>query len=621
LTADTHIDEELYPELESEAEQPPVEEDTRPVFSQPHDWTISSLREKYEKGLIDLTPEYQRGYVWALKDELPPRLIESILLEIPIPPIYLGKLQGGKMDVIDGQQRLTTLFRFVGNQLMLKKLQRLSGLNGKRFRELHEELQNKILDAPIRSIVIDTGSNDTLRYEVFERLNRGAMALTEQEIRNAVYRGPFNALLARLEKDPVWRKIRGTPEPDPRFIEREMILRFFAFSQRIDSYSGNLKRFLNDYMGTYAPRDPQQIDEMEAMFTQTMKNVYTVFGEHSARLYSTGTEDHPTADGRWESKFSVAALDIQASALNGQNPARVQAAAEQIREAYIFYLLTNAQVRLAISRQPAGTTATKTRWYGFKSEVQRLLSGVHIEPRFFSYEFRKQLYDRSPVCQLCHNQIHSLEDATVDHIHPYSKGGKTVPDNAQLAHRSCNAKKCANVEAGLPASSGLPTTTPSHAQPPIPDRTSATQHVTANTHRQKPTSGTVSGAPHSLNEDFTYTRPSGLIFEDQTYQNVGTWHRLYELVCSQLAARDPARFAKLPSNPAFTSSRGRRHFSTDPSVLRTSSEITNGIYAEVNHSANTLAELIKNLLKEFGIPLSRVTIYLHEEKGAGNKSR
>src|SRR5213079_764220 len=108
-------------------------------------------------------PKFQRGYDWALKRELPSRLIESILLEIPIPPVYLGKLPKGKMDVIDGQQRLTTLFLFVSNQLKLQKLQRLSSLNDKHFRDLSEELQNKILDAPMRSIVIDTGSNDSLR--------------------------------------------------------------------------------------------------------------------------------------------------------------------------------------------------------------------------------------------------------------------------------------------------------------------------------------------------------------------------------------------------------------------------------------------------------------------------
>jgi hypothetical protein len=436
---------EDYPELEQEAESAAsTSGDDKPVSSTPFDWTISSLREKYDRGQIDLQPSYQRQYVWQLKPELPPRLIESLLLEIPIPPIYFGKISGARFEVIDGQQRLTTLIRFVTNEFPLSRLQRMASLNGKYFKDLSEEHQAKILDAPIRSVVIDAGGNLNLRYEVFERLNRGSMALNEQELRNCVYRGPFCDLLATLETTTAWRRVKGGATPDPRFVEREMILRFFAFANRIEHYRGNLKRFLNDYMGIHAPKDPEELKAQETLFLDTMKAVYAVFGEHSGRLYSTGTEDNPTRDGKWESKFSVSAFDIQASALIGHAHQGVQAAAEQIREAYILYLLTNPQVRLAISRQPAATNATRTRWFGFKAEAQRLLNETTVEPRFFSYEFRRQLYDTSPLCTLCGNQIHTFEDCAVDHIQPYSKGGKTVPANGQLAHRSCNARKWAH---------------------------------------------------------------------------------------------------------------------------------------------------------------------------------
>lgn len=438
---------EDYPELASESEGDVTGPgDETPIQWNAADWTVDVLRDKLAKGKIDLQPEYQREYVWRLKPELPSRLIESLLLHIPIPPIYFAKLATGSWEVIDGQQRLTTLFQFVGNQFPLQKLNRMGSLNGLTFKNLPEKHQDTILNATIRSVVIETGTNDQMRYEVFERLNRGAMALNEQEIRNCVYRGGFCDLLAELEKDQAWRKVKGGLEPEPRFAEREMILRFFAFAEQINYYKGNLKGFLNGYMADHAPKDQGKIDEQAEMFRQTMRNIYAVFGDYSARLYSTGTEDHPTAEGRWETKFSVSALDIQASALMGQPPAKVQAAAEQIREAYLFYILSNPQVRLAISRQPAAATATKTRCFGFKAIVQDILTNTILEPRFFSYSFRRQLFDADPTCKLCNNQIHDFNDAAVDHIHPYSKGGKTQPVNAQLAHRSCNARKCANVD-------------------------------------------------------------------------------------------------------------------------------------------------------------------------------
>lgn len=192
-----------------------------------------------------------------------------------------------------------------------------------------------------------------------------------------------------------------------------------------DSLEG-LKRFLNDYMAIYAPKDQAQIKVLADLFRQTMQNVYIVFGSNAGRLYSTGTEDHPTVEGKWDTRFSISALDIQASALIGYTPGKVQAVAEQIREAYIFYLLTNPHVRLAISRQPAGKSATKLRWFGFKAEVQRIFNNTYVEPHFFSYEVRRQLYDANPTCAICKNQIHSFDDYTVDHIQPLSREGRTV---------------------------------------------------------------------------------------------------------------------------------------------------------------------------------------------------
>ena len=169
-----------------------------------------------------------------------------------------------------------------------------------------------------------------------------------------------------------------------------------------------------------------------------MQNVYAVFGEKSARLYNIGSK---TNNGAWDTKFSIAALDIQASALMGQPPAKVQSAAEQIRELFLLLLLTDDEIKTAISKQTTGTKPTNARWSIFRSKVQPILDGTVLEPRFFSYQFRKQLYDESKECRICHNEIHSFDDSTVDHIHPYVKDGKTVPGNGQLAHRSCNARK------------------------------------------------------------------------------------------------------------------------------------------------------------------------------------
>jgi hypothetical protein len=597
---------EAYPELISDDNDIGLH-DPRPVVSQPNDWTISSLRDKYERGQIDLQPAYQREYVWSLKPELPSRLIESLLLEIPIPPLYFGKLPGGRLDVIDGQQRLTTLMRFVRNEFPLQKLQRLTQLTGKYFQDLSDDDQARITDSAIRSIIVDTGSNQNLRYEVFERLNRGSMALNEQELRNCVYRGPFADLLAELERDPAWRRVRGTPAPEPRFVEREMILRFFAFTNRIEYYAGNLKRFLIEYMERHAPRTPPAVEEHATLFRQTMQNLYTVFGDKAGRLYSAAREDQRTRDGRWEPKFSVSALDIQASALLGQPTAKVQAAADQIREAYLLYLLTNPTVRLAISRQPAGTAATRTRWFGFKGEIQQLMQSTRQEPRFFPYELRRDLYEESSICRICHNPIHSFEDATVDHIIPYSRGGKTIPTNAQLAHRSCNARKWARVteeDEDEPLEETWLDSTPAGRVAPWQigaDRSNGSAKAGTPGLDTRGVDNDGSSALHTLDEDFQHQVPRRLILGKHRY-DVQDWYQVYQTVCFTLAERDPGLFEQLPTQ--FSSSRRTRFFSTNPAELTRPVEITDQVYVELALSPNFIRDSIKRLLAMFELPQS-----------------
>jgi 5-methylcytosine-specific restriction endonuclease McrA len=326
----------------------------------------------------------------------------------------------------------------------------MSSLNEMLFKELSKEQQGKILDAGIRSIVIDTSGNTELRFEIFERLNRGSMVLNEQELRNCVYRGPFNELLAELERETCWRKVKGSIEPEPRFKEREMILRVFAFANRLPQYTGNLKGFLNEYMGQHAPRDEQQLKAHAAFFKQTMQNIYAVFGDRAARLYEVTRNNK----GNWDTKFSVTALDIQFSALMNRLPAKVQQAAEQIRELFLFVMLTDLETQDAISKRTGSTTQTMIRWTKFRELVDPIIAGTLIEPRFFDYQFRKELFQESAVCALCNNQIHSFEDSTVDHIVPFSEGGKTVRENGQLAHRGCNARKNAQLPPTLDAETG-----------------------------------------------------------------------------------------------------------------------------------------------------------------------
>jgi 5-methylcytosine-specific restriction endonuclease McrA len=107
----------------------------------------------------------------------------------------------------------------------------------------------------------------------------------------------------------------------------------------------------------------------------------------------------------------------------------------------LYTLLTYTDLQLSITKATGSAVQTKLRWNKFQSLAEPVIAGIEVEPRFFAYDFRQRLYEAFHTCQLCKNEIHSLEDRTMDHIIPYSKGGKTTPNNGQLAHRACNASK------------------------------------------------------------------------------------------------------------------------------------------------------------------------------------
>ncbi|HET6884434.1 MAG TPA: hypothetical protein VFI31_30050 [Pirellulales bacterium] len=122
--------------------------------------------------------------------------------------------------------------------------------------------------------------------------------------------------------------------------------------------------------------------------------------------------------------------------------------------------------------------------------------------------------------------------------------------------------------------------------------------------------------PHTLDEDFTFRRPHGFVLDGQAATGITTWRRLYELVCQQLARLNPERFRELPENRAFISNRGHRQFTSNPDDLRMSMFVADGIHAEINHSANALRDLMRELLQQFSIPPDQFRIYLREDRDA-----
>lgn len=277
------------------------------------DSDIEGLYRQYQKGRLLIQPDYQRKYVWdAKKASL---LIESILMNIPIPIVYLAATKDEKINVIDGQQRLTSIFSFLsgnypdGKEFKLTGLQVLTDLKGKSFKDLDESTQNKICDYSIRTITFSAYSDPDLQYEIFTRLNTGSVALNTQELRNCVYRGEFNEFIKELATDKDFLKLLSLDAPHKRMIDVELVLRFIAFYKNTYiNYKPPIKAFLNYTMRTNANIDEQEKKEIKEAFKRAVTNLTSLLGEKSFRRFKTQSD---TNEGIWEkSRLNVALFDI-----------------------------------------------------------------------------------------------------------------------------------------------------------------------------------------------------------------------------------------------------------------------------------------------------------------------
>ncbi|MEW8394484.1 MAG: DUF262 domain-containing protein [Candidatus Thiodiazotropha sp.] len=248
----------------------------RKVVAQPYDLAVESLVDQIRNDTIFLKPiserpSFQRRYVWT--NTLASRLIESILLNVPIPPCYLSQNEDFELDVIDGQQRLFSIFRFLDNQFPLTSLEVLVELNGLRFHQIQNMLQRKIKTHTLRCVLITNESHPEIKFDVFERLNTNTVPLNAQELRNCIYRGPLNSMLKDAVNNKSWLEILGKKQPDKRMRDEELVLRFIAFQVAgLDSYRTPLKHWLNNVAKAGMRYSESEIIELHNIWDTAIEN-------------------------------------------------------------------------------------------------------------------------------------------------------------------------------------------------------------------------------------------------------------------------------------------------------------------------------------------------------------
>ena len=419
-----------------------VPEKDNQIFTKITDPEVISLYNKHKKGHLILQPDFQRQYVWDSTKAS--KLIESAILQIPLPIVYLSEEKDGKEYVIDGQQRLTSFFAFIdglfpdGRQFKLIGLNVHAELNGKKFNELTDDLQNKINSYGVHTITFLKNSSENLKFEIFERLNTGSVQLNDQELRNCLYRGNFNIALKEMASDPDFMYICGLKIPDKRMKDVELVLRFSAFYHKTYlKYKAPIRNFLNIEAQENRVISDKELLELKSAFKNACQIIRSLLDKNAFKRFYKGKDGH--INGFWEpNKFNTSLYDILMYSFANEDKNRVYQNLDSIKEALIYLMTEDQEFVDSIELSTSSVLAVTTRFDKWRETLKNILGVQQKEPRCFSYKLKEEMMSENSICAICQQKIQSTDDAALDHIKQYWTGGKTIPENARLTHRYCN---------------------------------------------------------------------------------------------------------------------------------------------------------------------------------------
>lgn len=337
------------------------------LVTQGSDLSLGSISDMVVSNAIDLSPHYQRRERWNSSTQS--ALIESFLLNVPVPPVYLAEDDFGKYSIVDGKQRISTITRFLTDKLKLVGLEELTELEGRTFSSLPLELQNTLRVRPfIRVITLLKQSDPKLKYEVFTRLNRGGESMTPQEIRNAAFHGPLNTAIYRIAEDSEFLRLQLKIRSDKSNAYRKMqdaeyVLRFLALRQSWNAFSGDLQGVMNLYMQKNRAKEDEFVSGEITAFEDSLRICEALWGEAAFK--------RPTDSG-WRDQFLSGMYDAQMLAVYQlRNSDRIACGYEEMLGRRVSMLSATRALFEDASFEEAVRQATNT-----PSRVQRRVEGI-----------------------------------------------------------------------------------------------------------------------------------------------------------------------------------------------------------------------------------------------------
>ena len=328
--------------------------------------TVGDVVKRINRGRYLLDPDFQRDFVWE-----PPKqskLIESCLMRIPLPVLYVAENTAGKIAVVDGLQRLTTFVRFLGDKLALTGLGRDHPWNGKRFSDLQTHLQERVEDTPLTLYILDKNAPPRARLDIFERVNSGAV-LTRQQMRNAIYNGDGTRWLSKMAKEKIFLKSTGRSLNAKTMRDREAINRFAGFCLLgWESYvNGDMDEFLAQTLERLNREGDDVRRELKGAFIQSMHNNYELFGRHAFRRSLAMDRDK-------RSVINLALFDVFSWVFTQIPSSKIDEDRDEIDQ-IIIDLVTNTTFKEAITYSTNSTKPVKARFGMVEQELGPYMTG------------------------------------------------------------------------------------------------------------------------------------------------------------------------------------------------------------------------------------------------------
>lgn len=341
------------------------EKKQRDIVTSVVDYNLQTLANLIGSQKIDLSPRYQRRHRWKAPRQS--ALIESFLMNVPVPPIFLNEDAYGQYSVIDGKQRLTAVTEFFRNRLKLTGLSVFKEINGDTFDDLPSDLQAVIeTRAVLRAVIVLRQSDADIKFEVFRRLNTGGVRLNPQEIRNSTWPGPLNDLVLDLSESKDFRRILGVGQKDERTsaIVREMrdaefVLRYMTFADTWATFSGGMMRQMDTYMSKNQNASRGDLARLRARFVSTLSAVEAAFGEGAFRRWQPDK-------GAWRKPVVASLFDAQMFAAQEFDPQALRRARTRILKTYKA-LFDDPEFRRAIDAATNTPSLFKARIEGLRS--------------------------------------------------------------------------------------------------------------------------------------------------------------------------------------------------------------------------------------------------------------